>query len=238
MLAFVLASVEPLAADDAATLRAYEYYAARTAEGALPSIPQLPTHHRHDKRGATLTTTTTSMMPVSYDPAIYKGTACDDFCHGDVKLDVAAAQAAGRVSFPAGDIADWNEKCSWDKYCAGCSECGNASIVTGGYAKRQRGQCAAMCPVLANENRTSFAWTNASSGQRETRTKERTYEWSTLCGWGICWGCAECYPTDAEREAALCAQKLTAVENGCEWFIEAWIASDGVPNFCSPYATL
>ena len=232
MLAVVLAAAP--AADEVATLRAYEYYAQRTAERALPSIPLLPASHRHNKKGAALATTATSIVPatITYDPVLYKGTACEDWCHGDVHLNVAAAKAAGRVSFPADGIADWNERCSWDQYCAGCSECGNASVVTGGYARHQRGQCAEMCPVLADPNRTSFVW-NTSSGQLATIKKAKTYEWSTLCGWGICWGCAECYPTDAERKAALCAQRLATVESSCMWFIEAWIASDGVPNFCS-----
>ena len=44
---------------------------------------------------------------------------------------------------------------------------------------------------------------------------------------------ADLSSVNAEREAALCAQKLTAVENGCEWFIEAWTASDGTPTDCS-----
>ena len=75
---------------------AYTFWERKSAAGALPSIPLLP------KGAAKLT---------AYDPALYPGQTCEAFCSGDVAIDVVAAKAAGRTTFPSNGLADWNVRC-------------------------------------------------------------------------------------------------------------------------------
>ena len=89
---------------------------------------------------------------IDYNPKNYPGTACRDWCKGKVKIDRAPAEAAGRTHFPAGDVADWAEKCSWDDYCAGCAECSDPLNT-----------CVNMCDVIADPEATP-PW------KQETRT--------------------------------------------------------------------
>lgn len=121
----------------------------------------------------------------TYDPALYPGTACESFCSTDVSLDVAAATAAGRSTFPTDGLADWNEKCSWDKYCAGCAQCEDVNVVAGGYVNEDGplGQCAAMCEVIS-DSAEAPVW------------KKVTRNWSELCNWGPCYGCPSCLPSN------------------------------------------
>ena len=75
----------------------YAYWEQRTLDQALPSSPLLVSSLR---------------AAASYDPSLYPGITCESWCNSTVKIDRAAAEAAGRVTFPADDVADWNEKCS------------------------------------------------------------------------------------------------------------------------------
>ena len=83
-----------------------DYWVARTRDHETrPFKPKLP------KGKASLVST---RMEMEYDPALYRGTACESWCDGEVSVDRSAAEAAGRTHFPPGDVADWAEKCTWD----------------------------------------------------------------------------------------------------------------------------
>ena len=100
-----------LAAADPVSLAVVDYYERMTARRSLPSIPLVP--------GAT---PKERALLASYDPSIYPGTRCEAWCDGDVEIDEVAARAGGRVTFPADGLADWNEKCSWDRFLQlGCT---------------------------------------------------------------------------------------------------------------------
>ena len=180
---------------------AYEYWEARARHIGLPpsSLP-LPRPYSHASSRAAQTKSAEKSLPsiplipkdvklsrlAAYDPTLYPGTACESFCSSDVSIDVGAATAAGRATFPSDGLADWNEKCSWDKYCAGCSECDDASVVAGGYVNKHGplGQCASMCEVISDSDEAPM-W------------KKETRNWGELCNWGPCYGCPSCLPANA-----------------------------------------
>ena len=60
---------------------------------------------------------------VKYDPTLYPGSTCSSWCAENVTINTTAAVVDDRMTFPTDNVADWSEKCSWDAYCAGCSEC-------------------------------------------------------------------------------------------------------------------
>ena len=105
-----------------------------------------------------------------YDFKTYPGTACEPWCSGDVVIDRAAAEALGRTTFPANDIADDAEKCSWDNMCAGCSFCKTDDAKTA--------SCEEFCALIATPEVDSY----------EAPWKKATLPWSTVCAWGSCHG--------------------------------------------------
>ena len=86
------ANPSALGAHEAAS---YDYWERRTRESSLPSSPLL---------GASLR----AVAKVEYDPSLYPGHVCEEWCNTTVQIDRDAAEAAGRVTFPSDDVADWN----------------------------------------------------------------------------------------------------------------------------------
>ena len=182
-----------LAATDPVSLLLVDYYERMTAQGRLPSIPLLPGTRPKDRAAL-------AAFPLVYDPSIYPGIKCESWCDGDVAIDEDAARAGGRVTFPADGLAEWNEKCSWDRFCAGCAQCNNASVATGGYKSEGLGQCAAMCDVISNADQ-SPGW------------KNQTRPWTQLCNWGPCYGCPECLPSSQSPPPAASPAASPAVSS-------------------------
>ena len=132
----------------AAAQMAYELYEDRAVHGVELQI----VHHKQSAP----TMLAQMKTKVTFDPEKYPGTACAAWCTDDVKIDRAAAAAAGRTAFPDNYIADDAEKCSWDKYCAGCDFC------------TQQEYCDPMCGLIADPT------VNAKNG---APWKQQTRSW-------------------------------------------------------------
>lgn len=104
-----------------------------------------------------------------------------------------AAGARNRHHYPASDIVDWTEKCSWDGMCGGCPQCevDNNNGIT----------CVAFCQILTSDSLTA-PW------------KQQTLNWTTACAWGPCHGCDECSATakaESQRVEDACKKIATKV---------------------------
>ena len=59
--------------------------------------------------------------------------ACAKWCNGKVHLkrhmQSTEDNTSSRTAFPTDDVADWAEKCSWDRHCGGCEQCANTTTV-------------------------------------------------------------------------------------------------------------
>ena len=87
----------------------------------------------------------------------------------------------------------------WDKFCAGCPECGNLDrtfetltheasyLDCGGVGCK--GDCNTMCDIINDDKRSPHV---------DPVWKNETRSWAELCNWGPCHGCGECLTAAAE----------------------------------------
>jgi len=142
-----------------------------------------------------------------YDPTTYPGTTCETWCGGDVVIDVQAAKAKGRATFPPNNIADEVEKCSWDNMCAGCDFCKVDA--------NEEASCMEFCALLATPG----------VGADVAPWKTQTLPWGTICAWGGCHGCTSC-PVAPKALAIHTADEENANTNGQFFYVTGGVSTD------------
>jgi hypothetical protein len=105
---------------------------------------------------------------VGFDPCSYGSDQCSDWC--------ATRDPPRKLG---GGNHDWESKCTWDNYCAGCPECDAVE------------DCHDWCET----------WTDPDA---EADFKTETKKWDEICSWGPCHGCEPCqsvvcYPPEAPK---------------------------------------